>query len=101
MGTLIAYACAFSFFVVVLKLDWDYWENRGSLRRKLREGVVMMVHCSFSHHIVSLYMHTLAGHCWFVLFTLLRGRSRSSTFFVRLEASLLSGAGVREGRSQD
>lgn len=80
--TLIAYACAFSFFLVVLKLDWDYWENRGSLRRKLREGVVMMVHCSFSHHIVSLYMDTLAGHCWFVLFCF-AARQIKEQYFLR------------------
>lgn len=58
----------------------------------------MLVHCSFSYHIVSLYMQTLLGVAGSCFFTLLPGRSRSWTFIVRLEASLFSGAGVGEGR---
>lgn len=42
----------------------DYWENCGSLGRKLMEGVVMLVHCSFfaSYRII-VYAHT----CWALL----------------------------------
>lgn len=84
----------------VVMLELDYWENCGSLRRK-RKAIVMLVHCSFSYLIVSLcywYTHAMLGGAGSCFFTLLSGRSRSWTFIVRLEASLLSGAGVGEGR---
>lgn len=72
LGQLIAYASAFFFSLGhVVMLELDYWENCGSLRRKGKWILVMLVHCSFSYIIVSLCtcMFTCsAGRCWFVLF---------------------------------
>lgn len=91
--------CGFSWYVFML----GYWENCGSLGRKVMDRECDAVHCcSFSYHIVSSHMYTCsAGHCWFVLFYFAARQIKELDFIVRLAASLLGGAGVREGRNQD
>ena len=102
LGQLIAYASAFFFsswscchvgagLLAELRFAWKEGErdcDAGALLVFVSNRITLLLVCT--HAVLGV-----AGSCFF---TLLSGSSRTWTFIVRLEASLLSGAGVGEGR---